>query len=113
MIVRVARARIRQQHEGEVFSALRRLAESQPADVDGFSGLTFGRQVLPSGEVELLAVTYWRDIAAIRRVLGPDWAHIGTVPGVEHVLIEDRVDHYEVVASKWEQLRDLHAEATV
>ena len=109
MIVRVARARILQRHEGEVFDILRRAAADQEGDVEGFDGLTFARQVLDGGEVELLSITYWRDISSIEGALGPNWAALGSLPGLERLLIEDRVDHYEVFATSWSDLRPLPA----
>ena len=104
MIVRVARARILQRHEAEVFDMLRKAAEGGGAEVDGFEGVTFARQLLKGGEVELAAITYWRDIDAIERVLGPNWHALGSLPGLEPLLIEDRVDHYEVFAQSWKEL---------
>jgi hypothetical protein len=106
VIVRVARARILQRHEAEVFDILRKAAAGPQANVDGFEGLTFGRQVLPGGDVELVSITYWRDVGAIEGVLGSNWAALGSLPGLERLLIEDRVDHYEVVTTSWSDLRD-------
>ena len=107
MIVRVARARILQSHEADVFEMLRKAAEAGGDEFDGFEGVTFARQLLTGGEVELVAITYWRDIAAIERALGPNWASLGSLPGLERLLIEDRVDHFEVFAQNWKDLLQL------
>jgi hypothetical protein len=56
--------------------------------------------------VELVSITYWRDVGAIEGVLGPKWTALGSLPGLQRLLIEDRVDHYEVVATSWGELRD-------
>ena len=93
MIVRVVRLRIEPGHEPRVLDVIRDLTERFGA-IPGLRASMFGRSVGDDASV-LLAVTEWDDVESIKAVYGDSWATASLMPGVEDVILETTVEHFE------------------
>lgn len=85
------------QHATEhVFPALRA--------IDGYRGACLLRRTV-DGTVELIVITLWESIEAIRRFAGPDPGRAVVEPSARAALTEfkDSVEHFEVVNYKFEE----------
>ena len=94
MILRVTRSRVQRGAEGQVLDVIRRLTESF-GPIPGLHAAYFGRSVDETASMSLIAITMWDDLDAIKRVYGPDWASRSLLPGVEEVILETTVEHFE------------------
>jgi len=93
VIIRVNRGRLPVGYEGELLVRL----QSQGANVakpDGMLGGAIGRRIVDD-RIELVAVTYWRDIAALEVAFGPNWSTPTTIAGFEKLLEDRVVEHFE------------------
>jgi hypothetical protein len=102
MIVRVNRGRLPIGFEGELLARLQAQG-SRIAKPDGMLGGTMGRRVV-GDRVELIAVTYWRDVAALEAAFGPNWATPTTLVGFDQLLEDRVVEHFEAAVESTDML---------
>lgn len=74
--------------------------------VEGFRAAQLWRHDLP-GSVEFVAVTTWDSTDAVRAFAGPDYERAVVEPEARRILtqFDERVSHYEIVASASGQMR--------
>ena len=106
VIVWISRADVVHDAEAAVFRILRESAAGveRPA---GLEGLVIARQVAPSGGVELVSITFWRDSDAIATAFGDRWDRPTSLPGLDSLLANHTVEHFEAVAAEYRDLVDL------
>jgi heme-degrading monooxygenase HmoA len=106
VIVRISRAEVVQDAEAAVFRILRESA-ADVARPTGLQGLVVARHVAAAGGVELLSITLWQDSDAIAAALGDQWDRPTSLPGLEGLLTNQSVEHFEVVAAEYRDLAEL------
>jgi len=104
LIVRITRATIRPNNEPEAFTILRdaTAGAGRPAGLEAVFIARRGHGT--SGLNELVAVTVWRDAAALAAVIGPTWERPSFLPALDPLLVNATVDHYETVAESFDDL---------
>jgi heme-degrading monooxygenase HmoA len=103
MIVRISRADVVHDAEAAVFRTLRESAAgiARPA---GLEGLVIARHVGPTGGIELVSITLWRDSDAIAAAFGDRWDRPTGMPGLDGLLTNHIVEHFEAVAAEYGEL---------
>lgn len=94
MIIRLFRARVRPEDREEFEEKFARISFDFVRQADGNLGVELGR---PTGETpdEYLMISKWRDERALRSFGGPEW-HQAVIPaGMEHLILDCAVDHFE------------------
>ena len=99
MIVRVSRGRVRRGDEAEVFAMLRDsvAASTHP---DGLEAFVIARRMV-EGQLELVAMTTWRDLDSMIAVMGPDWHTPSWLPGLQDLVESSSVEHLETIAESY------------
>jgi heme-degrading monooxygenase HmoA len=105
MIVRVTRAQIKQNSEPAVFEILRDASKgvSRPP---GMEGLHIGRRMGVRAN-ELISVTIWTDIEALRAAMGTSMEVAAFLPQLEPHLVGGTVEHFETVIDRFENLDEI------
>ena len=97
MIVRISRARIRRDAEADAFAILRSAVSGSDGQTDGLEAFAIARRLV-DGQLELMAVTMWRDMGSLIATMGPSWADPAWLPGLAKLVETSSTDHYETVA---------------
>lgn len=105
MIVRISRARIRPNAEAEAFELLRS-AVGRGGPTAGLDAFAIARRVV-DGQLELVAITTWRDVESLIATMGPDWANPAWLPGLAALVESSSTEHYETVAESFRGLAAL------
>lgn len=104
MIVRITRATIRPNTEPEAFTILRE-ATAEVGRPEGLEAIFIARRGHgTSGLNELVAVTVWRDAAALSAVIGPGWERPSFLPALDPMLVNATVEHYETIAESFDEV---------
>ncbi|MBI2778142.1 MAG: antibiotic biosynthesis monooxygenase [Chloroflexi bacterium] len=100
MILREWRARARPEGADAYEAHFRAEVGSALASVEGFRGGYLARRLF-GDEVELVVLTTWESLAAVRDFAGPDPVRAVIQPAARRVLsaYDDEVRHYEIVAT--------------
>ena len=99
MIVRVSRGRIRRGDEAEAFAMLRDSVGASE-NPDGLEAFVIARRMI-EGQLELVAMTTWRDFDSMVAVMGPDWQTPSWLPGLEDLVESSSVEHLETIAESY------------
>jgi hypothetical protein len=97
LIIRINRGHLPLGSEGELLQRLEvegRRA-TRPA---GLIAGSIGRRLVED-RVELVAVTYWQDTAALEAAFGPDWAKPAPILGFDIEMSERSIEHLESVVA--------------
>ena len=105
MIVRISRGRIRRGHEADAFGLLRDSVggQARPAGLEAF---VIARRML-EGQLELVALTTWRDLDSMIAVMGVDWQTASWLPALAPLVESSSVEHFETIAESFHGLADL------
>lgn len=82
-------------HEDHVLDVLRRMSEGMGASIRGLHSASFGRAMDDEQVMQLIAITEWESIEAIKAVYGDSWAERSILPGAEEYILETTVEHFE------------------
>ena len=98
MIARVWSARTTAERAPSYADHLRTRVLPDLRDVDGYEGVDLLQRVLPDG-VEIVVITWWRSLDAVRAFAGPDLERAVVADEAARLLdtFDRRVRHYEVV----------------
>jgi hypothetical protein len=96
MITRITRGVLDRNNEAEVFEYLRTTAAARPP-VPGLLGFSLNR-TMQDKSVILVSVSYWTDLDAMAKSLGPKW-HEPSWPGLNEYLSEASVEILETIAT--------------
>lgn len=107
MIIRISRGRVRSGSEAEVFARLRDATEGV-ARPEGLEALFIGRHLTSEG-LELIAITAWADADALIRVMGPGWESPKWLAGIEDLVTNSTVEHWETAVEDFETFIGLQA----
>jgi hypothetical protein len=107
MIVRLTRGKIRAGNEAQAFEQLRATVANAPR-TDGLEQFVIARRIV-DGRLELLAVTTWRDLDAMRAVMGDDWMTPSFSPALDALIESSSVDHFETIAEGYQALASLQS----
>jgi hypothetical protein len=99
VIVRVSRGRIRRGGEAEVFDLLRGSVGASPRP-KGLEAFVIARRMI-EGQLELVAMTTWRDFDSMVAVMGNDWQTPSWLPGLEDLVESSSVEHLETIAESY------------
>jgi hypothetical protein len=105
VIVRIRRARIRRDVEAEAFG-LRRSAVGGGGATAGLEAFAIARRLV-DGQLELMALTMWRDLDSLIGTMGPGWADPAWLPGLADLVESSSTEHYETVAESVRGLANL------
>ena len=109
MIIRISRGRVRAGAEAEVFTRLRDATEGAGRP-EGLEALFIGRHLTADG-LELIAITAWTDVDALIRVLGDGWESPRWLAGIEDLVTQSTVEHWETAVEDFESFIGLQASA--
>jgi hypothetical protein len=109
MIVRISRGLIRRGDEAEAFELLRN-ALSGGGHPDGLEAFVIARRMI-EGQLELVALTSWRDFDSMVAVMGPDWHTPSWLPSLDPLVESSSVEHLETIAESFHGLRALDPDA--
>ena len=105
MIVRISRGRIHKGDEAQAFALLRD-SIGGPSDPDGLEAFVIARRMV-EGQLELVAMTTWRDLDSMIAVMGPDWQTPSWLPHLAELVESSSVEHLETIAESFHGLRAL------
>ena len=105
MIVRVSRGRVRRGDEAEVFGLLRQSVGGS-ARPNGLEAFVIARRMV-EGQLELVAITTWRDFDSMVAVMGSDWQTPSWLPGLEELVESSSIEHLETIAESYHGFGDL------
>ena len=105
MIVRISRGRIRRGNEAEAFELLRDSVGGS-AHPDGLEAFMIARRMV-EGQLELVAMTSWRDLDAMVAVLGPDLHNPSWLPRLGELVETSSVEYLETIAESYHGFADL------
>ena len=97
------------EHDVDVLDVVRQLT-SQYGAHSGLRSARFGRAVEAQGWL-LISVTEWDSLAAIQAVYGDHWAERSLLPGVEQLILETTVEHFEGTLEDVTAIVELHVTA--
>ena len=100
MIVRISRGRIRPGGEAQAFALLRDSVAGTGAHPDGLEAFVIARQMI-EGRLDLVAMTTWRDLESMIKVMGPDWHAPSWLPGLPELVETSSVEHLETIAESF------------
>jgi hypothetical protein len=100
LIVRISRGRIRPGGEAQAFALLRDSVAGTGAHPDGLEAFVIARRMV-EGRLELVAMTTWRDLQSMVRVMGPDWHAPSWLPGLRELVETSSVEHLETIAESF------------
>ena len=106
MIVRISRGRIRRGSEAEAFGLLRD-SIGGPNRPDGLEAFVIARRMV-EGQLELVAMTTWRDLDSMIAVMGPDWQTPSWLPALAPLVESSSVEHLETIAESFHGLADMN-----
>jgi hypothetical protein len=99
VIVRISRGRVRPGGEAEVFDLLRKSVGAAPRP-HGLEAFVIARRMI-EGQLELVAMTTWRDFDSMVAVMGKDWQTPSWLPGLEDLVESSSVEHLETIAESY------------
>ena len=105
MIVRISRGRIRRGHEAEAFGLLRESITGQ-GTTPGLMAFVIARRMI-EGQLELVAMTTWRDLDSMVAVMGQEWQTPSWLPALEPLVETSSVEHLETIAESFRGLADM------
>jgi hypothetical protein len=97
LIIRINRGHLPLGSEGELLQRLQ-LEGRRAARPPGLIGGSIGRRLVED-RVELVAVTYWEDTAALEGAFGPDWAKPAPIRGFDIEMSDRSIEHLEAVVA--------------
>jgi hypothetical protein len=103
LIVRISRGRIRPGGEAQAFALLRDSVAGTSGHPDGLEAFVIARRMV-EGQLELVAMTTWRDLESLVRVIGPDWHSPSWLPGLRELVEASSVEHLETIAESFHGL---------
>jgi hypothetical protein len=106
MIVRISRGRIRRGSEAEAFGLLRDSVSGGPTHTDGLEAFVIARRMV-EGQLELVAMTTWRDLDSMIAVMGRDWQTPSWLPALAPLVESSSVEHLETIAESFHGLADV------
>jgi len=106
--VRISRGRIRRGHEAEAFALLRESITSQGGTTAGLVAFVIARRMI-EGQLELVAMTTWRDLESMVAVMGRDWQTPSWLPALAPLVESSSVEHLETIAESFRGFADLDA----
>ena len=109
MIVRISRGRIRRGHEAEAFGLLRESIAGQ-SRTPGLVAFVIARRMI-EGQLELVALTTWRDLDSMVAVMGEDWLTPSWLPALAPLVEMSSVEHLETIAESFRGLADIDPDA--
>ena len=105
MIVRISRGRIRRGNEAEAFGLLRD-SIGGPRRTEGLEAFVIARRMV-EGQLELVAMTTWRDLDSMVAVMGTDWQSPSWLPGLAPLVESSSVEHLETIAESFRGLAEM------
>jgi heme-degrading monooxygenase HmoA len=93
VILRITRSRVEAGHESQVLDVVRSMTASY-GPIPGLRAATFGRSIQDDGWW-LVSITEWDSLDALRAVYGERWTDRSPLPGVDDLILETTVEHYE------------------
>lgn len=99
MIVRISRGRIRPGDEAEAFGLLRESVGGS-GHPPGLEAFVIARRMV-EGQLELVAMTTWRDFDSMVAVMGDDWQTPSWLPGLEGLVESSSIEHLETIAESF------------
>jgi hypothetical protein len=108
VIVRISRGRIRRGAEADAFGMLRR-SVGGTTSTDGLESFIIARRMI-EGQLELVAITTWRDLESMLAVMGQDWQTPSWLPDLEPLVESSTVEHLETIAERFSGPLDLDPE---
>lgn len=106
MIVRISRGLIRRGDEAEAFGLLR-ASVSGSSRPDGLEAFVIARRMV-EGQLELVAMSSWRDFESMVAVMGPDWQSPSWLPGLEALVESSSIEHLETIAESFHDFGELN-----
>jgi hypothetical protein len=108
VIVRVSRARIKPGMDEQVFALLKKRTDDGGKPPLGQRGVLIAtRQADDPSGTEIFALTLWEDEDSMAAALGPDWRRAVTFASFQELLTDAESQHYETLATRWEELTHL------
>ncbi len=98
MVIRVFQARIFPEHREEFERKFQDISIRTVSGQPGFRSATIGKPTQWSPD-EYLMVSIWENEAALQTWLGPEWNRAHIPAGMERLIRECRVHHYESFSS--------------
>jgi hypothetical protein len=102
LIVRISRGLISSGGEAEAFALLRE-SLSGSGGTDGLEAFLIARRMV-GGQLELVAMTGWRDLTAMMAVMGPDLQKPSWLPRLGELVESSSVEYLESVAESYSAL---------
>ena len=109
LIVRISRGLISPGDEAEAFALLRE-SLSGSGRTDGLEAFIIARRMV-EGQLELVAMTGWRDLSSMIAVMGPDLQKPSWLPRLGDLVESSSVEYLESVAESYTALAALDAAA--
>jgi hypothetical protein len=109
VIVRISRGRIRRGGEADAFDLLRGSVGASPRP-QGLEAFVISRRMM-EGQLELVAITTWRDFDSMVAVMGTDWQTPSWMPGLEDMVESSSVEHLETIAESYHGFGEIDREA--
>ena len=101
----MSRGRIRRGQEAEAFGLLRESVAGQPV-TPGLVAFVIARRMI-EGQLELVALTTWRDLDSMVAVMGEDWQTPSWLPALAPLVETSSVEHLETIAGSFRGLADI------
>jgi hypothetical protein len=105
----MSRGRIRRGQEAEAFGLLRESVNGQPV-TPGLVAFVIARRMI-EGQLELVALTTWRDMESMVAVMGEDWQTPSWLPALAPLVETSSVEHLETIAESFRGLADIDPDA--
>jgi hypothetical protein len=110
LIIRINRGHLPLGSEGELLQRLE-IEGRRATRPAGLIAGSVGRRLV-GDRVELVAVTYWADTAALEQTFGPDWAKPAPILGFDIEMSDRSIEHLESVVADVAGLFGSQAEQT-
>ena len=85
---------------------LLRSAVTGGGPTEGLESFAIARRVV-DGQLELVAITTWRDLPSLVATMGPDWTNPAWLPGLAPLVESSTTEHFETVAESFRSLAAL------
>jgi len=99
LIVRISRGLIHRGDEAEAFALLRDSLASEMR-TEGLEAFVIARKMV-GGQLELVAMTTWRDLDSMVAVMGPQWHTPSWLPRLGELVESSSVEHLETIAESF------------
>ena len=105
MIVRISRGLISPGGESEAFALLRD-SLGDAGRPDGLEAFVIARRMV-EGQLELVAMTGWRDVPSMVAMMGPDLQTPAWLPRLAELVEVSSIEYLELVAESYNDLTGL------